>query len=135
MVTPEQIERYRRDGFLVVEGLLTDDELARYGAAVDAGVARRMAHDARGLAEKTPYEQSFQQCMNPWADCPDVRPLIFHPRIGEVAAADRQSDPIVLGIRPRGGADLLVLGSTTRDVLRKASCAALTLCEQRPGRP
>jgi ectoine hydroxylase-related dioxygenase (phytanoyl-CoA dioxygenase family) len=86
-VGPEEIARYRRDGFLVVGGLLGAEELARYGAAVDAAVARRTAHDARPLAEKTPYEQSFQQCMNLWEDCPDVRPLTFHQRIGAVAAA------------------------------------------------
>jgi ectoine hydroxylase-related dioxygenase (phytanoyl-CoA dioxygenase family) len=85
-VAPEQIERYRRDGFVVIGGLLTSEELERYGAAVDAAVARRTAWDSRALAERTPYEQSFQQCMNLWEDCPDVRPLTFHPRIGEVAA-------------------------------------------------
>jgi ectoine hydroxylase-related dioxygenase (phytanoyl-CoA dioxygenase family) len=85
-ISPEQIESYRRDGFVVIDGLLTRDELERYGAAVDAAVARRTAWDARSLAEKTPYEQSFQQCMNLWEDSPDVRPLSFHPRIGEAAA-------------------------------------------------
>jgi ectoine hydroxylase-related dioxygenase (phytanoyl-CoA dioxygenase family) len=83
----EPIERYRRDGFVVIEGLLTDEELERYGRAVDAGVARRTAWDRRALHEKTLYEQSFAQCMNLWEDCPEVRPLSFHPRIGEVAAA------------------------------------------------
>jgi ectoine hydroxylase-related dioxygenase (phytanoyl-CoA dioxygenase family) len=85
--TSDQIERYRRDGFVVIEGLLSDEELARYGAAVDAGVALRSAGDARPLAEKSPYEQSFRQCMNLWEDCPEVRPLTFHARIGEIAAA------------------------------------------------
>lgn len=86
LVTPLHVGRYRRDGFVVVEGLLTSEELERYGAAVDAGVARRTAWDTRSLSEKTPYEQSFQQCMNLWEDCPEVRPLTFHPRIGEAAA-------------------------------------------------
>lgn len=49
-------------------------------------------------------------------------------------AAAQQSDLIVLGIRPRSGADLLVLGSTTHDVLREASCAVLTVCERRQDR-
>jgi ectoine hydroxylase-related dioxygenase (phytanoyl-CoA dioxygenase family) len=86
-LTPEQIERYRRDGFVVVEGLLGEDELDHFGRAVDAGVARRTAWDRRALHEKTLYEQSFAQCMNLWEDCPEVRPLSFHPGIGEVAAA------------------------------------------------
>jgi ectoine hydroxylase-related dioxygenase (phytanoyl-CoA dioxygenase family) len=85
-VSPQHVERYRRDGFVVVEGLLGDEELDRYGAAVDAAVARRTAWDSRPLAEKTPYEQSFQQCMNLWEDSPDVRPLTFHAGIGEAAA-------------------------------------------------
>jgi ectoine hydroxylase-related dioxygenase (phytanoyl-CoA dioxygenase family) len=87
LVTPEQIGRYRRDGFVVIEGLLTEAELEHYGRAVDEGVARRTAWDRRALHEKTLYEQSFAQCMNLWEDCAEVRPLSFHPRIGEAAAA------------------------------------------------
>ena len=40
----------------------------------------------RTLAEKSRYEQSFTQCQNLWEDCPDVRPLTFHPLIAETAA-------------------------------------------------
>lgn len=85
-VREAQIDRYRRDGFVVVEGLLEDAELERYGAAVDHAVARRSAWDSRALEERTPYERSFRQCMNLWEDSPEVRPLTFHPRIGEAAA-------------------------------------------------
>ena len=84
--TPVQVERFRRDGFVVVPGLLGADELARYGAAVDEAVARRSAHDTRALADKSRYEQSFVQCQNLWEDAPGVRSLTFHPRIGETAA-------------------------------------------------
>jgi len=83
---PQLVEDFRRDGFVVVPDLLTPDELTRYGTAVDAAVARRSAHDRRGLADKSRYEQSFVQCQNLWEDSPDVRPLTFHPRLGEAAA-------------------------------------------------
>ncbi|MGH8620404.1 MAG: phytanoyl-CoA dioxygenase family protein [Burkholderiales bacterium] len=86
-VTAEQIEAFRRDGFVVVPDLLSADELARFGPAVDAAVAARMRHDTRRLAEKSAYEQSFQQCMNLWEDHPAVRPLTFHQRLGAAAAA------------------------------------------------
>ncbi|MGH8239160.1 MAG: phytanoyl-CoA dioxygenase family protein, partial [Steroidobacteraceae bacterium] len=43
--------------------------------------------DTRPLGEKTPYEQSFLQCQYIWEDFPGVRPLTFHPAIGELAAA------------------------------------------------
>ncbi len=80
------VEDFQRDGFVVVPGLLGADELARYGAAVDEGVARRSRNDTRTLTEKSRYEQSFVQCQNLWEDCADVRPLDFHPMIAGTAA-------------------------------------------------
>jgi ectoine hydroxylase-related dioxygenase (phytanoyl-CoA dioxygenase family) len=87
MVSPEHVAAFRRDGFVVVAELLDEAELAQYGPAVDAAVAHRMRHDTRRLEEKTPYEQSFQQCINLWEDHPAVRPLTFHPRVAAAAAA------------------------------------------------
>ena len=77
---------FRENGFVVVPDLLRPDELDQFGACVDAAVARRRRGDTRSLAEKSRYEQSFQQCMNLWEDCPDVRPLSFHQGIAETAA-------------------------------------------------
>jgi len=86
MTTPPLVEHFRRDGFVVVPDLLDAAEVVRFGAAVDAAVALRSRHDTRPLAQKSAYEQSFTQCQNLWEDCPDVRPLTFHPRIAETAA-------------------------------------------------
>jgi ectoine hydroxylase-related dioxygenase (phytanoyl-CoA dioxygenase family) len=86
VVEADAIERFRRDGFVVIPDLLTDDELDGYGAAVTAAVSRRTAGDQRPLAERSRYEQSFTQCMNLWEDDLDVRPLTFHPRVGQAAA-------------------------------------------------
>ena len=80
-------ERFRRNGFVYIAGLLTPEEVARHGAAVDEAVAVRKRGDLRRFDEKSPYEQSFMQCQYFWEDFPDVRPLTFHPRIGEAAAA------------------------------------------------
>ena len=77
---------FRRDGFVMVPDLLGADELDRYGAAVDEAVARRKRFDNRKLGDKTPYEQSFIQCINLWEDTPAVRPLTFHPVVCETAA-------------------------------------------------
>ncbi len=43
MLTPAQIEQYRRDGFLVVSGLFTPAELDELEAAFDGVVQRRLA--------------------------------------------------------------------------------------------
>ncbi len=85
-LTPELVEDFRRDGFVVVPGLLSPGEVRRFGAAVDGAVARRGRHDTRTLAQKSRYEQSFTQCQNLWEDCADVRPLTFHPVVAETAA-------------------------------------------------
>lgn len=85
-VTAEDIAAFERDGFVVVDDLLRDDELERYGAAVDACVADRQAHERRPLEERSRYEQSFVQCMNLWEDDEAVRALTFHPRIARAAA-------------------------------------------------
>ena len=58
--------QFRRDGFVMVPDLLRADVLDDYGAAVDEAVARRKRFDNRKLGEKTPYEQSFIQCINLW---------------------------------------------------------------------
>jgi ectoine hydroxylase-related dioxygenase (phytanoyl-CoA dioxygenase family) len=86
LVGPDAAEAFGRDGFVVVDGLLDADELDRFGTAVTEAVAARAAWDTRPLAEKSRYEQSFQQCMNLWEDVPSVRPLTFHPRIARAAA-------------------------------------------------
>jgi len=85
-LTPQLVEDFRRDGFVVVPGLLSADERRRYGAAVDEAVCRRSRGDTRTLAEKSRYEQSFIQCQNLWEDSEDVRPLTFHPLLAETAA-------------------------------------------------
>lgn len=85
IVTSDLIEQFRRDGFVVVPGLLTDAELEQYGAAVDRAVRDRGRNDGRTLAEKSLYEQSFIQCINLWEDHPEVLPLTFHPKISQAA--------------------------------------------------
>jgi len=85
-LTPQLLEDFGRDGFVVVPGLLSADERRRYGAAVDEVVGRRSKGDTRTLAEKSRYEQSFIQCQNLWEDSENVRPLTFHPLLAETAA-------------------------------------------------
>jgi len=85
-VDPTLVEQFRWDGYVIVPDLLDAEELARYGALVNAAVAERKAPDQRTLAEKSRYEQSFTQCMNLWEDHASIRPLTFHQGIGQAAA-------------------------------------------------
>lgn len=84
-LTPEEIAAFQRDGFLVVEDLLDEQERKRFGAAVDRAVDARAGEDTRTVEEKTLYEQSFIQCMNLWEDSLGVRELCFAPELGRMA--------------------------------------------------
>jgi hypothetical protein len=85
LLAPELVERFGRDGYVVVDGLLDAGELEHYEPLVSNAVARRK-RDAPPLPERNPYAQSFHQCINLWENYPDVRPLTFHPRLGRAAA-------------------------------------------------
>ncbi len=96
LVSAAQIDAFARDGYVVVDGLLTDDELAHYGPLVIAAVETRAGADTRSLDERSPYEQSFQQCINLWEDHPAIRPLTFHQRVGQAAAELLGTDAVRL---------------------------------------
>ena len=77
--------RTARDGFVVVADLLTAAELDHFEPLVTAAVADRVGADERPLEERSPYEQSFQQCINLWEDYARRSPAHVHQRIGQAA--------------------------------------------------
>ena len=83
---PTLIDAFGEQGFVIVPDLLDSEDLESFAPHVDAGGARRNAGDTREFSKKSRYEQCFQQCINLWEDCPEVRPLTFHPRLARAAA-------------------------------------------------
>jgi hypothetical protein len=81
---PALVEQFRRDGFIVIDGLLSEAELDFYEPLVTDAVATRK-RDAPPLEARTAYAQSFHQCINLWEDYPTIRPLTFHPALGQAA--------------------------------------------------
>lgn len=79
------VQEFDRDGFVTTPNLLSQAEVDRYGAAIDAAVARRTASDTRTLDQKGIYEQSFIQCMRLWETDGAVRPLTFHRKLAQAA--------------------------------------------------
>jgi ectoine hydroxylase-related dioxygenase (phytanoyl-CoA dioxygenase family) len=86
LLAREYVEQFERDGYVVIPDLLSPEELDLYNDRVTHAVKSRTAGDDRPLSEKSRYQQSFLQCMNLWEDFEDVRPLTFHPRLGQAAA-------------------------------------------------
>ena len=93
---PGVIEEFQSRGFVVTPDVLSADEVERFGAAVDAEVARRTLDDTRAVEEKTIYEQSFIQCMRLWETSPDVADLSFHPGLAGIAAQLLQVPSVIL---------------------------------------
>jgi ectoine hydroxylase-related dioxygenase (phytanoyl-CoA dioxygenase family) len=87
IILPEAtIAEFQAKGYVKTEDVLSAAEISRFGAAVDAEIAARTAHDSRSLAEKSRYEQSFVQCMRLWETSPEVLPLSCHPGLAGIAA-------------------------------------------------
>jgi ectoine hydroxylase-related dioxygenase (phytanoyl-CoA dioxygenase family) len=87
-LSDRQIETYRRDGFMKVEGLLNPSEVAIWREAIDQAVAERgrlpdggdMRFDGDGY-----YDNVFTQRINLWQTHPKVAALSLEPRLGEMA--------------------------------------------------
>jgi phytanoyl-CoA hydroxylase len=96
-VTTDQIERYRRDGFLVIENFLTPLELAEWRSAVEQAIAERDGVKIPGTEIKTGnddginkdtdyYANVFDQLINLWQTNERVRKLMKSAELGKVAA-------------------------------------------------
>ncbi|MEQ9161895.1 MAG: phytanoyl-CoA dioxygenase family protein, partial [Ilumatobacter fluminis] len=96
-LSPEQIEQYRRDGFIVVPDLLDADELEHWRSVVAHAVENRHGERFANQTALTDeidqsedagdfYDQVFDQLVNLWQTDDDLEALITDPRIGEMAA-------------------------------------------------
>jgi phytanoyl-CoA hydroxylase len=96
-VTAEEVERYRRQGFLAMEGFLDSAEVAFWRASLESAVAAR-EKDAGLLPliaqERWPSEYRFRQHMNLWQTDDTMRSLLFDPRIAEIAATLMGADAV-----------------------------------------
>jgi len=96
-VTSDQIERYRKDGFLVIDNFLTANELTEWRSAVEEAVDERDGVKIPGTNLKTGaddginqdteyYANVFDQLINLWQTNSRVRKLMMSPELGKAAA-------------------------------------------------
>jgi ectoine hydroxylase-related dioxygenase (phytanoyl-CoA dioxygenase family) len=78
MIGRRAVERYARDGYLLVPGALSGPEVARYRQAV---VRRMAAWSATG----DPYERVLHQVLGAERDDPELASLTRHPRLAAMA--------------------------------------------------
>lgn len=99
-----------------------DDELS--GIEVDTPAFRRRAEEQtmRSLNDLVPED------VRVW--CKPDTAVSFGKAYQQIleAAEQKHADLIVIGMRGRTALDLMLFGSTTNQVVRRASCPVLTLC-------
>lgn len=87
-LSPQQIQQYQDNGFLVIENFLDAAELQRWRQATDEAVADRLAGPGELTNQRGPqdyYTQVFTQCIRLADTNPAMHELIFDPRLGELA--------------------------------------------------
>lgn len=86
VLSPEVINAFRAQGFVVTPDVLTTEDVEQYGAAIDQAVAARTAGDTRAVTDKSTYEQSFLQCMRLCETDAAIEDLTFHEGLAGIAA-------------------------------------------------
>jgi ectoine hydroxylase-related dioxygenase (phytanoyl-CoA dioxygenase family) len=84
-LSQETIEAYRRDGHVMIRGLLNEEEVNYFRNAIRNAV-ERLRTESRPLEERDTYGKAFLQIMNLWVKDESVRPLVLARRLGHVAA-------------------------------------------------
>jgi ectoine hydroxylase-related dioxygenase (phytanoyl-CoA dioxygenase family) len=85
MISQPEIDRFARDGFVVVPEVFSLEEMQRFRAVVDAAVGQRN-DTPRPIAERSEYERMFTQHYNLWESSLEVRALTFEPRLAQIAS-------------------------------------------------
>ncbi len=97
LLTEEQVQAYRKDGYLLLENFLTPDELLGWQEAVTEAVeqraGRKMPYGSTQIGEDDGinkesdyYGKVFDQLLNLWQTNDKVKQLMLDERIGKMAA-------------------------------------------------
>ena len=94
-LSQQQIENYQIDGFVVIEDFLSPEELEFWRTALDEAVAKRNGNkmpDRKEVygkgddADKSYYDNVFDQLINLWQDNDKMRQVMLDERLGKMAA-------------------------------------------------
>src|ERR1700744_3288557 len=94
-LTPEQVNSYQENGFLVIEDFLSADELAFWRIALDEALANRNGDklpgrkdilDQNDPEDKTYYNNVFDQMINIWQYNEKMREIRLDERRDKMAS-------------------------------------------------
>lgn len=84
-LTDEQIGAYRRDGFVKLPNVLSQEVLAEYGSEFTRMVYA-LNRQTLALAERNTYGKAFLQVPNLWEHSEKVKTFVLCRRLGKIAA-------------------------------------------------
>lgn len=84
-LSDEQISDFRRDGHILLRGLVSPQELATYRPAINSA-ADRFNSETKPLEERDTYGKAFLQIQNLWEQDEAVRKFVLAQRFAHVAA-------------------------------------------------
>jgi len=84
-LSADAVETYRRDGFVILRGVCTPEEVAAYRAAI-AEAVQRLNPELPPMDQRDTYGKAFIQSMNLWETDEAVRQFTLSRRFGRIAA-------------------------------------------------
>jgi len=81
----EQIEQFRRDGYVKLKQVLSHEALDYYGQEITRLVIL-LNDQTKPMSERTTYEKAFLQIMNLWTKSEIVKEFAFSQRLARIAA-------------------------------------------------
>ncbi len=85
-ISPEQIARFREDGFIKLKQVFTPEELGHYGDEITR-LTIALNTQTLPLEERSTYDRAFLQVMNLWEQSAVVREFVFGARLAGIAAS------------------------------------------------
>jgi ectoine hydroxylase-related dioxygenase (phytanoyl-CoA dioxygenase family) len=84
-LTPEQIESYRKNGYIKLKHVLSPETLAYYGREITRKV-KELNTEHLPLEERDLYHRAFLQIENLWPKSEVAREFVFSPKLGRIAS-------------------------------------------------
>ena len=83
-LTQEQIERFRKEGYIKLKNVLPPETLAHYGQEITAQV-KALNRESRPVDQRDTYAKAFLQVMNIWTKSDLVKEFVSGRRIARIA--------------------------------------------------
>lgn len=94
-ISPEQIARFRKDGYIKLKGVFSQETLDAYGREITRLILEQ-SKDTRPLEERNTYGKAFLQVINLWRHSDIVREFVFGRRLARIVTELLQTEGVRL---------------------------------------